>query len=355
MCEHTLCPNSRRRLRQHPHDALQSDRALHHVEPALPRRASPAPQHRLPSPARGAPPSPAAPQVRRQGLRPGASARSCGALRENSSSEGVFDCGDLRLQRGGTLKGARIVYKTFGTLSPGARQRHRLSDELFGASHRHRMAGRPRALPRSRRYFIIIPNMFTNGLSSSSPSNATTGEFPRGHHLRQRHPAAPPAQRAVRRRAGENGLWLVDGRAAGLSLGARCSATRSSASSSIAARRKPRRTISSSSKACARPCRRPQRTAIFTPSREGPARHGPHLCRLGGQPDLLSPRAVARPGLHQDLEDFLVRSWEANFLRRDADDLLSQLWTWQIGDISANDLYRGDLRWRWPASRPRCC
>jgi len=34
------------------------------------------------------------------------------------TSEGVFDCGDLPLQRGGTLKSARIVYKTFGTLSP---------------------------------------------------------------------------------------------------------------------------------------------------------------------------------------------------------------------------------------------
>ncbi len=30
----------------------------------------------------------------------------------------------------------------------------------------------------------------------------------------------------------------------------------------------------------------------------GPARHGPHLCRLGAQPDLLSPRDVARAGFH---------------------------------------------------------
>jgi homoserine O-acetyltransferase len=43
------------------------------------------------------------------------------------------------------------------------------------------------------------------------------------------------------------------------------------------------------------------------------------------------------------LEDFLVRSWEANYLRRDIRNLLAQLWTWQHGDISANDLYRGDL------------
>ena len=38
-----------------------------------------------------------------------------------------------------------------------------------------------------------------------------------------------------------------------------------------------------------------------------------------------------------------MRSWEASFLRRDMRDLLAQLWTWQNGDISANDLYRGDL------------
>ena len=31
---------------------------------------------------------------------------------------GTFDCGDIPLQRGGTLKDAKIVYKTFGTISP---------------------------------------------------------------------------------------------------------------------------------------------------------------------------------------------------------------------------------------------
>ena len=46
----------------------------------------------------------------------------------------------------------------------------------------------------------------------------------------------------------------------------------------------------------------------------------------------------------ESLEDFLVRSWEANFLRRDMHDLLAQLRTWQQGDISDNDLYRGDLK-----------
>jgi homoserine O-acetyltransferase len=43
------------------------------------------------------------------------------------------------------------------------------------------------------------------------------------------------------------------------------------------------------------------------------------------------------------LEDFLVGSWEAGFRRRDPNDLLAMLWTWQHADISANELYGGDF------------
>jgi homoserine O-acetyltransferase len=43
------------------------------------------------------------------------------------------------------------------------------------------------------------------------------------------------------------------------------------------------------------------------------------------------------------LEDYLVSAWETNFSRRDPADLLAQFRTWQNGDISANELYQGDL------------
>jgi len=46
---------------------------------------------------------------------------------------------------------------------------------------------------------------------------------------------------------------------------------------------------------------------------------------------------------YSSLEDFLVGNWEAGFRRRDANDLLAMLWTWQHADISANELYGGDL------------
>jgi homoserine O-acetyltransferase len=59
-------------------------------------------------------------------------------------------------------------------------------------------------------------------------------------------------------------------------------------------------------------------------------------------------QAFYREGKHLELgfaslEDYLVRVWEANFLRRDGDDLLSMLATWYQSDISDNEIYQGDL------------
>jgi homoserine O-acetyltransferase/O-succinyltransferase len=59
-------------------------------------------------------------------------------------------------------------------------------------------------------------------------------------------------------------------------------------------------------------------------------------------------QAFYREGLYKTLgsptiEDHLVAFWEGHFLQWDANDLLAQLWTWQNADISANEIYGGDL------------
>jgi hypothetical protein len=46
---------------------------------------------------------------------------------------------------------------------------------------------------------------------------------------------------------------------------------------------------------------------------------------------------------HRSLEDFLVAGWEGNFRRRDANDLLAQLRTWQACDVSDNPAFARDL------------
>jgi homoserine O-acetyltransferase len=43
------------------------------------------------------------------------------------------------------------------------------------------------------------------------------------------------------------------------------------------------------------------------------------------------------------LEDFLVNFWEGLFVGRDANNLLSMLWTWQNGDIGAHERFQGDF------------
>ena len=47
---------------------------------------------------------------------------------------------------------------------------------------------------------------------------------------------------------------------------------------------------------------------------------------------------------YSSLEDFLVQFWEGFFLPKDANNLLAMLWTWQNGDISDSETYRGDFK-----------
>ena len=93
----------------------------------------------------------------------------------------VFELGDVVLQEGATLRGARLAYKTFGSLNEDGSNavvyptwysgRHWENEWLIGEG----MALDP------NEYFIIIPNMLVNGLSSSpsnTPPTYDTARFP---------------------------------------------------------------------------------------------------------------------------------------------------------------------------------
>ena len=248
------------------------------------------------------------------------------------TNEGTWSADNVRLQRGGTLKQARIVWKTYGTLSP-KRDNVILYPTSYGAHHTdiEWLVDVRHCLDPSR-YFIIIPNMLTNGLSSS-PSN--TPDFPEvttyDNVMLQRQMLAELF--------GIDRLKLVYGWSMGAQQAYHWGALFGEAVERIVVN-----------------C--------------GSARTAPHnFVFLEGIRTTLQAAATPQLGLRAmgriyagwalsqtfyrremwrglgfvSLEDFLVRSWEANFLRRDMRDLLAQLWTWQHGDISANDLYRGDL------------
>jgi homoserine O-acetyltransferase len=91
------------------------------------------------------------------------------------SETGRFALGDLALQSGQTLPGAMVSWKTHGTLS-AARDNVVLYPTSYSARHPDLewLIG-PDGVLDPERWFIVIPDMFANGLSSS-PSN--TADWP---------------------------------------------------------------------------------------------------------------------------------------------------------------------------------
>ena len=92
----------------------------------------------------------------------------------------IFEAADVVLQSGLTYRGARLAYKTFGTLN-AAKSNAIVYPTSFGAQHADLEwqigAGRPLD---PGKYFIVIMNKFGNGMSSS-PSN-TPPPFDRGRY-----------------------------------------------------------------------------------------------------------------------------------------------------------------------------
>jgi homoserine O-acetyltransferase len=82
----------------------------------------------------------------------------------------IFDAGDIILQRGATIRDCKLAYKTFGTLNE-AKDNCIVYPTWYSGQHYENewLIGEGHALDPSK-YFIIIPNMLGNGLSSS-PSN----------------------------------------------------------------------------------------------------------------------------------------------------------------------------------------
>lgn len=117
----------------------------------------------------------------------------------------IFEAGDVTLQSGTVFPAMRLAYKTYGTLSP-ARDNVILYPTSFSAQHYDtewliQVGG---ALD-PERYFIIIPNLFGNGLSSS-PSNSAA-PFPKLTY----HDAIAVQHRLLTERFGISKLALVYG------------------------------------------------------------------------------------------------------------------------------------------------
>ena len=243
---------------------------------------------------------------------------------------------NVRLQRGGTLAEARIVYKTFGRLN-ARRDNVILYPTSYSAHHTDiEWLVSPEHALDPNRYFIVIPNMLTNGLSSS-PSNTPGigGDFPEvtvyDNVMLQRQ--------MMLELFGVDRIKMVYGWSMGAQQAYHWAALFGESVERIvvncgSAKTAPHNFVFLEGvRSAVQAARTPQ---------EGLRAMG-RIYAGWALSQTFYRREMWRGLGFKDLEDFLVRSWEASFLRRDARDLMAQLWTWQNGDISANDLYRGDL------------
>jgi homoserine O-acetyltransferase len=263
--------------------------------------------------------------------------------------QGTYAAGDITLQSGAVLPSARLSWKTHGTLSPG-RDNVIVYPTSYGAQHPDLewLIGPDRILD-PRRWFIVIPDMFGNGLSSS-PSD--TAEYPT---LVTVHDNVRTQRRALSELFGIDRIACVYGWSMGALQAYHWAALFPALVERIVVNCGVARTA--------------VHNQVFLRSLMAILEAAPQ--HLGNGRFSAEPRAAKRAfgriyagwalsqdfyraGLHladgpapnlgaPDLETYLKTDWEDRFGARPAANLYAQLCTWDAADISANDLYNGDL------------
>ncbi len=260
----------------------------------------------------------------------------------------IFELGDVRLSTGQTLRAAKLAYKTYGSLNKDKSNAIVYPTWYSGQHYDNEwLIGEGMALDPSK-YFIIVPNMLGNGLSSS-PSNTAAphngARFPNVtfyDQVEQQH-------RLVTEQFGIETLVLVTG----WSMGAGQTYQWAVSYPDMVQRALP---FCGSSKTAEHNIvfLEAVKYAIMTDAawQDG---------MYASQP-VKGLRAVGRvyagwgfsqafywqqlykesPFDYATLEDFLVGFWEGFFLAKDANNLLAMAWTWQNGDVGQTPGFDGD-------------
>ncbi|MEV8633284.1 alpha/beta fold hydrolase [Streptosporangium sp. NPDC051023] len=254
---------------------------------------------------------------------------------------------DFTLEGGATLRPARLAYQTYGSLAPD-RSNAILYPTAYADTHVNNewLIGPGRALDTDR-YFVIVPNMFGNGLSSS-PSN-TPAPYDAAHFPRLSIRDNVNAQhRLVTGEFGIERLQLV----LGWSMGAAQTYQWAVSHPDMVARALP---------FCGSP-RTSQHNIVFLMGLRAALTAD---ARFDGgayeRPPVTGLRAFARVyagwGFSQafywqerwrelgfsSLEDFVANWWEATFLAHDANDLLAMLGAWEHADVGVTPGHGGKL------------
>ncbi|WP_206935408.1 alpha/beta fold hydrolase [Roseococcus thiosulfatophilus] len=251
------------------------------------------------------------------------------------TDQGEFHLGDFPLHRGGVLPDAKLAWRSHGTLSP-ARDNVVLYPTSYSAQHPDLewLIG-PEGVLDPTRWFIVIPNMFGNGLSTS-PSNSA--HWP---DVVTSWDNVAAQKRLMEEVFGVTHLHAVYGWSMGAQQAYHWAAAYPEAVSRIIVNCGSARTS--------------VHNRIFlqsliavleaAPEYEGNGRFSAQPTRaMNAFGRIYASWALSqdfyRANLHltalgaPDLETFLRRDWVERFSRRPAEDLLAHLRTWEAGDIA---------------------
>jgi homoserine O-acetyltransferase len=258
--------------------------------------------------------------------------------------DGVFELGDLPVERGGVIRDARLVWQAHGTLN-AARDNVIIYPCSYTADHNELawLIG-PDGVLDPGRWFIVIPDMFSNGLSSGA---ADTADYPAvvtmADNVRAQH----------RLLTKEFGVTRVAA-SYGFSMGAGQSYHWAALYPDLVER---------SIVVCGS-ARTAAHNKVFLSGLLRTLEAAPEY--LGDGRFSAEPVAALRAfshiyaawGLSQDfyreklyetvyhapsLEAFIQTDWVDSFAGHQAANVYAQALTWQEADISANELYGGDL------------
>ena len=265
----------------------------------------------------------------------------------NERDHQTFELTDLTLQRGITLPRAEIAYQTYGRLAAD-RSNVILYPTSYAAQHPdiEWLIGPGRVLDPTD-WFIVIPNMFTNGLSTS-PSNLAPPFGPDRSPVFTHWDNVHAQRRLLAEVFGVEKVALAYGWSMGAQQALHWGAIFPDRVERICA-------VCGSAKTSLHNqvfLQGVRATLTADPNWRGDhfAAHPVRGLRAMGRvyAGWALSQAFYRERLYEgagysSLEDFLVRNWEANFLRRDAHDLLASLETWKQSDISDNPVHEGNL------------
>lgn len=262
--------------------------------------------------------------------------------------EGVFELGDVVLQSGETLKDARLAYKTHGRLAADGRNVI-LYPTPYSAQHGdiEWLIGPGKALDPDK-HFIIVLDELGNGLSSS-PSNTPPPQD------RSRFPTitiqdnVAAQHRLVTERFGVRTVALVVGWSMGAQQVFQWAVSHPDKVERIApfcgtAKTTPHNAVFLEGVRAALTLDAAWMNGDYDSQPAAGIRAFARVYAGWGFSQPFYKQELFRQMGFGSLEEFLVGFWEKRFLRRDANNLLSMLRTWQLNDVGATPGFDGSLQ-----------